>query len=279
MTYVDEEKKPRVLGTGNLVAALAVHIALFVALWIFGELSLAEKKLVIPVELTVVVDAPPPLAPKEEKKPAEKKPTPREEKPVPPKEVKAADAVEKIPVKTNAVARVRPPEIKPPEERKKPDVPQKTAAQLREERLREMRERARNVVVDAKSAETKEKPPVNWEKLLELGYRPGATNQIAPNEESRCLGLLKSAIDEKWRELSPQTGAPGTVHITIKFAKGGSIASSSLSKGSGDTLSDAAAMKVVRSVGSVRGLSSSFLDKYSKEPITIRYRIGSSAER
>ena len=160
--------------------------------------------------------------------------------------------------------------------RKKIRQVRETAAQLREERLKAMRESAKDVTVKAPANPPKEKPPPNWRELLAAGYKPGETNQIAPNEESRCLGILKRAIDDRWQELSPQTGAPGHVHITIAFSRGGAIARHSLAKSCGDALSDAAAMKVVGSLGTVRGLSAAFLDKYSKEPITIRYKIESS---
>ena len=277
MTYVDEEKKPDVASGRNVALAVIVHVLLFAALWFFGQLELTEKELVIPVELTVVVDTPPPPPPKAEpKKPVEKKP--EQPKPPPKKEdpPKPKEAVEQVQVKTNKIAKVEKPREEKPKEEKKPEAPKKTAAQLREERLKAMRESAKDVTVKAPANPPKEKPPPNWRELLAAGYKPGETNQIAPNEESRCLGILKRAIDDRWQELSPQTGAPGHVHITIAFSRGGAIARHSLAKSCGDALSDAAAMKVVGSLGTVRGLSAAFLDKYSKEPITIRYKIESS---
>jgi len=270
MTYIDEEKKPDVTSGRNFAAAVVLHILLFAALWFFGQLELTKKELVIPVELTVVVDTPPP-PPKVEKKPVEEKPKPP--KPPPKKEdpPKPKEAVEQIQVKTNKIVKVEKPK-----EEKKPEAPKKTAAQILEERLEAMRKSAKDVTVKEPVKPPKEKPPPNWKELLAAGCKPGETNQIAPNEESRCLGILKRSIDDRWRELSPQTGAPGTVNITIVFSRGGAIERCSLAKGSGDRLSDAAAMKVVGSLGSVRGLSAAFLDKYSKEPITIRYKIESS---
>jgi len=274
MTYIDEEKKPDVASGKNVAVAIFLHILLFAALWFFGQFEFTKKELVIPVELTVVVDTPPPPPKVEEKKPVEEKPKPP--KPPPKKEdpPKPKEAVEQIQVKTNKIVKVEKPKEEKPKEEKKPEPPKKTAAEIRKERLDAMRKSAKDVTIK-ESKPSKEKPPPNWQELLNKGYKPGETTQIAPNEESRCLGILKQSIDDKWRELSPQTGAPGHVYITIRFSRGGVIAAHSLSKSSGDRLSDAAAMKVVGSIGSVRGLSAEFLDKYSKEPITIRYKIES----
>ena len=273
MTYIDEEKKPEVASGRNVAAAVVLHILLFAALWFFGQLELVKKELVIPIELTVVVDTPPP-PPKEEKKPVEEKPKPP--KPPPKKEdpPKPKEAVEQIQVKTNKIVKVDKPKEEKPKEEKKPEAPKKTAAELREIRYKAMRDSAKDVTVKANPP--KEKPPPDFKELLAAGYKPSETNQIASNEVSRCTKILTNALDDKWREISPQTGAPGFVHITITFSRGGAIARHSLAKSSGDRLSDAAAMKVVGSLGTLRGLSAAFLEKYSKESITIRYKIESS---
>lgn len=280
MTYIDEEKKPEVMGAGNFVAALVLHVLFFAALFAIGNFSFADEEIVIPIDLTVVV--------KENLDGMEDEPPPLEDPPAPEPEPAAPDSAPEPPRQPDPPP--PPKESVLPVEEQKPDPPKKvepkkTAAELREERLKKMRDSAKDV--DApKKEKPKPKPPqpngktgpktlsdAEIEKLLNRGYKPGATEQIAPNEESRCLALVKMAMDEKWRELSPRIGKEGIVNISIRFDRGGRIASSSLVKSCGDAASDAAALKVVRSVGSVRGLSTMFLEKYSKESITLIYSV------
>lgn len=289
MTYIDEEKKPEVMGAGNFIAALAIHVLFFAVLLLFGNFSFGEDEIVIPIELSVVVkenldgkeDEPPPLedpAPPEPEEPSPPEPPPPEpeqpkiEPPPPPQE-------SVIPVEE------KKPEPPPKKVEPKPEPPKKTAAELREEKLKRIRDGARDIERPKPPKEKPKKPQPDGKtgpktlsdaeiaKLLQQGYRPGTSEQIAPNEESRCLGLVKLAIDEKWRQISPQIGREGSVHISIRFDRAGNIVSSTLKNSCGDSVSDAAAMKVVRSVGRVRGLSPMFCEKYSKESITIIYRV------
>lgn len=284
--YIDEEQKPEPMSATNLAVAVVLHGLFFALLWFAGQLHFREKEIVIPMDLTVVVqenldgkeNEPPPLKPPEPEPPKPKPPEPKPPKPPDPKppEPKPVEAVEQIHEKTNVVKKV---------EEKKPAPPAKTAAELRAERLAEMRKQAK----DVKDRPKPPKPPepdgktgrktlsdAEIARLLAQGYKPGATEQLAPNEESMCLGFLKNAIDAKWREMSPQVGRPGTVLISIRFDKSGRIAASALAKSCGDATTDAAAMRVVGSVGSVRSLTHSFLERYSKESITIRYEVSSS---
>jgi len=289
--YIDEEQKPEPMSATNLAVAVVLHVLFFALLWFAGQLHFREKEIVIPMDLTVVVqenldgkeDEPPPLKPPEPKPPEPKPPEPKppkppEPKPPEPKPPEPQDALEQIHEKTNVVKKV---EEKKPEE-KKPEEKKKTPAELRAERLARIREQAKDVKERPKPPEPDGKTgrktlsDAEIARRLAQGYKPGATEQLAPNEESMCLGFLKNAIDEKWREMSPQVGRPGTVLISIRFDRSGRIAASSLAKSCGDATTDAAAMRVVGSVGSVRSLTHSFLERYSKESITIRYEVSSS---
>lgn len=282
--YIDEEQKPEPVGAANFAVAVVLHVLFFALLWFAGQLHFRDKEIVIPMDLTVVVqenldgaeDEPPPLKPPEPKPPEPKPPEPKPPKPPDPPPPEPKDAVEQIHEKTNVVKKV---------EEKKPEEPKKTAAELRAERIARMREQAKDVKDRPRPPEPPQPNGRTGRKTLSdaeiarriaQGYKPGATEQLAPNEESMCLGFLKNAIDEKWREMSPQVGRPGTVLISIRFDRSGRIAASTLAKSCGDATTDAAAMRVVGSVGSVRSLTHSFLERYSKESITIRYEVSSS---
>ncbi len=295
--YIDEERKPEPLSTTNVILALVVHLGLFALLWFMGQLSLREKEVVIPIDLTVVVEEnldgkenePPPLekplggAASSRAEVEEKKIEPVARQDAAPPEVKAPEpeAVEQIVEKKKEKKPEKPKEKVKEKARQDaaPPKPKKSAKELREERLRKMRESAKDnpktpprPVRDGKTGR-KTLSDAEIKKLLAAGYKPGATEQLAANEESMCLGFLKRSIDEKWAQLSPQIGRAGTVHISIRFDRSGCIAASSIAKSCGDVTSDAAALRVVQSLGRVRGLTSAFLDKYSRETITIRYTI------
>ena len=287
--YIDQEERPKLQSAANYCLAVVLHLLLFVGLWWMGQLKLSDKPLTIPMDWTVVPvenlngdeNEPPPLKPEDVQPPSP--PEPVVEPPKPPEpppvtvEAKEAVVVEKPPEKP------KEPE-KPKVEEKPPEPPKKTAAELREEKLRRMRERAKDVKDRPKPPE----PPRNGKtgrktlsdaeiaKMLAAGAKAGAVESIPNNELEQCLYMLKRAIDAQWSRLSPQIGRTGTVNIAIRFNAAGAIASSSISRSCGDPVTDAAALKVVRSVGVVRGLTRDFIAKYSAEPITILYEVTSS---
>ncbi len=262
----------------NYFLSLILHIALFALLWFAGQFAFRNKEVVIPIDLTVVVEEnldckenePPPL--EKPKPPSPKPPEPKpESKPEPKPEPEPPKPVEAVEV-------VKPPKPKPPKPPEKTEEEKKKEREeARKKRLEEMRKSAQDTPAPkpVRDGKTEKKTLTDEEirKLLQQGYKPGTSEQIAPNEESMCLGFVKQAIDAKWRELSPKIGRVGTVYIEIRFDRSGRIASSSVAQSSGDPVSDAAAMKVVRSVGVVRGLTTSFLSKYSRQSITIRYKV------
>jgi hypothetical protein len=60
--------------------------------------------------------------------------------------------------------------------------------------------------------------------------------------------------------------------LHVKFGPGGRIVSYRLQSGSGDGQADDSILRAARAVGSVRGLSSSFLEKY-KDGIPVRFTL------
>lgn len=284
--YVDEEQKPAVMSGTNVVIAIALHLLVFLFLWSANQLRFTEKELIIPIELKVILhenldgneNEPPPKHPPQPEPPKPKPPKPDPPKPDPPKPdpVKPPEAVEKIHEKTNVVKRVEQP--------KEPEKPKKTAAELRAERIARM-------IADAKDVKMPPKPrepdtngktakqtltPEQIRAMMMAGATAGAVEQIPPNEESRCLGCIKRAIDEQWRLMSPQIGRTGQVDIAIKLDLQSRVVASSISRSCGDAVSDNAALRVVRSLGPIRGLSREFCQKFSKESLIIRYTIANS---
>ncbi len=285
--YIDEERKPEPLSTTNVILALGVHIGLFALLWVMGQLSLREKEVVIPIDLTVVVEEnldgkenePPPLEKPKPPPPPDPEPEPPKPPELPkpePKPVVEPEAVEQIVEKKKEEKKPeKPKEIEKKKDPEKPKKPKKTREQILEEIRKRAVDNPRTSPRPERDGKTGRKTLSDAEiqKRLAAGYKAGATEQLAANEESMCLGFLKRAIDEKWQQLAPQIGRAGIVAIRIQFNRSGFIASVTIANSCGDATSDAAALRVVKSLGRVRGLTSAFLDKYSRETIKINYTI------
>ena len=288
---VIEGRRPKVLGGGNVVAALVIHVAAFLGLYVFAVFDgLFDKpEEVIPIDLTVVVNEnldgkenePPPL-----QKPEPPKPKPEPPKPKPkPKEPEKPKELEKI--VTNIVQKVEKKTEKKEEkkqEKKQEEKPKKTAKELREERLKQMRESAKSVnkkvTIEVKNAPSgdgrtakKTLTDAQIRDLLTKGYKPGTSEQLATSEMLRCLSLIQMAIKDKWDRLSPKIGNNGTVLLSVQFNSSGGLVNVRLAKSCGDRLSDDAALSVARSVSAIPGLSDEFKSKFRREALTIRYYV------
>ena len=285
---VIEGRRPEVLGWGNIALALVIHAVGFAGLYLFAAFhGLFDKpEEVLPIDLTVVVNEnldgkenePPPL-----QKPEPPKPKPKVEPPKPkPKEPEKPKALEQI--VTNIVQKVdKKPEGKR-EEKKHDEPPKKTARELREERMKKMRESAKTVktkvTIEVKNApsgdgrtERKTLTDAQIRDLLNKGYRPGTSEQLASSELQRCLSLVQMAIKDKWDRLAPKIGNNGTVMLSVRFNSAGGLVDVRLAKSCGDRLSDDAALSVARRVTAIPGLSDEFISRFRRESLTIRYYV------
>ena len=293
---VIEGRRPKVLGKGNVIVALVIHVAAFLGFYGFAVINglFDEPEKVIPIDLTVVVNEN--LEGKENEPPPLQKPEPPKQKPKPeppkmkPKEPEKPKELEKI--VTNIVQKVeKKKEEKKPEkkvekkkEKKKPEPPKKTAKELREERIKEMQNSAKvvkaKVTIEVKNApsgdgRTAKKTLTDAEirKLLGQGYKPGTSEQLATSELQRCLSLIQMAIKDKWDKTAPKIGNNGTVLLSVQFNSSGGLINVRLAQSCGDKLSDQAALSVARSVSSIPGLSQEFISQFRKEALTIRYYV------
>ncbi len=301
-----DEKKPEVLSTTNVVLALAVHLAFFIAVFVFANFHFKPKETIIPIDLTVVVnenldgvedeppplDDPPPEPPKPDPTPVEPTPPP----PPPPVEEKL-DAVVKVPEKKpeekkpekpketleERMKRMREsakaPEKKKPEE-KKPEKPKKTKEELLKERMAKMRESAKPVKIKVKDrpsgngrTERQTMTEAQIRNLLNKGYTAGKKTQIATSTMQYCISRVQKAIDARWSQVNPRVGSEGYVYIAVRFNMSGRMVNCRLSESCGDRTSDAAALTVVRTVGNIGGLDRDFLKEFSKQDLVIRYKV------
>ena len=282
-----EMKKPEVLGARSVGLAIALHVVSFLLLYLFAMLHLKPREAVIPIDLTVVVNEnldgeenePPPLDnPPPKVEPV--KPTP----PAPPPKVEEKiEAVEQIVDKKPEKLKEKPKEEKPKEEKKpeKPKPPEKTKEELMKERLERMRNSATEVKTPPKII-VKDKPSGNGKtdkqkmseaeirKLLNQGYKPGTSTQLAASEEQRCISLIREAFYAKWNR-PPWTADLKEMHLKVRFGAGGRVLGYQLEKRSGDPKADATVLQAAALVSSVPGLSLDFLTK--NPSVTIRFKV------
>ena len=275
-----EVKRPEVLCARSILVALILHFLLFAVFYVFAVFHFHKDEEIIPIDLTVVVvenldgnpDEPPPM-----KKPEPEPPPPPPPKPQPkskPKEPEKPKELEKI--VTNIVENVKKPEVKKPEE------PKKTVKELREERIKRMREKAKNTKERVKAPPAPPQPngrtdrktltDAEIQKLLNAGYKPGSSTNLAASEEQLCYSLIKRAFEEKWDE-PPWTDTLSPSVRRVWFGGGGRIMNFRLEKSSGDPAADATIKSAASRVGSVRGLTSGFIDKYRSGGVPVRFTV------
>ena len=273
----EQAQRPKVLCTHHLMVALGLHVGCFVLFWLYSAFHglFNKDEEIIPIDLTVVVvenlngneDEPPPL-----KKPEPPPPPPPEPpKPKPkPKEPEKPKELEKI--VTNIVEKV---------EKKKPEPPKKTAKELREERMKKMRESAKTVNKKT-TIVTKQQPNGRTDKktlsdaeirnLLNMGYKPGRSTNLAANEEQLGYSLIKAAFEAKW-DKPPWTDTLKPMVIRVWFGGGGRIVNYKLEQSSGDARADQSIKSAASRVGAVSALPAAFIDKYKSSGVPVRFTV------
>ena len=277
-----DEKLPAVISRRTLAIALLIHLAFFAVFWIFAVCHglFDKKEEIIPIDLTVVVnqnldgkeDEPPPLKKVEPPKPQPKpKPKPKIKEPEKPKEL------EKI--VTNIVTKVDKKE-----EKKEPEKPKKSAKELREERMKKMRESAKQVnkkvTIEVRNAKEsgdgrtarKTLSDAEIRKLLNMGYKPGTSEQLAASDAQLGYSLIKMAFEEKW-EKPPWTDTMRPMTIRVWFGPGGRIVNYKLESSSGDAKADQSIKSAASRVGSVPGLPPAFIGKYRSSGVPVRFTV------
>lgn len=274
-----------VIGGSSLLAAVALHIAVFAGLYLFAVFNgLFEKKEeIIPIDLTVVVeenldgneDEPPPLK-KEEPPPPPPPPPPkpRKEPPPPPKEEKALEKIV-----TNIVKKVEKKKEKP----EKPSPPKKTREELRKERMKKMRESAKFVkgktviVKDARrqpNGRTDKRTLSSDElkKYLDAGYKPGRSTNIAKSTEQFAYSLIKESFEAKW-DPPPWTDTLKPMTIRVWFGGGGRIVNNRIEKSSGDIRADQSLKAAAERVRAIPSLPPDFIEKYRRSGVPVQFTV------
>ena len=280
-----EEKLPAVVSRRTLTVALLLHLSVFVIFWLYAACHdlFHKDEEIIPIDLTVVVnenldgkpDEPPPL----------KKPEPPKPKPKPqPKKIKEPEKPKELEkIVTNIVAKVEKVE-KVKKVEKAPEKPKKSAKELREEKMAKMRASAKvvnkPVKIEVKNAKEsgngrtakKTLSDAEIQKLLNMGYKPGTSEQLAASDAQLGYSLIKSAVEDKW-EVPPWTDTLKPMTVRIWFGGGGRVVNYKLEKSSGDAKADRSILSAASRVGAIPGLPPAFIEAYKNKGIPCQFTV------
>ena len=259
--------------------ALAFHVVLLLALWAIGTALTRSPEVVIPIDMTIVPPwaeqtddpEPDPLPPPkpEPEKPKPKPPEPKPEPPPKPEETREDAVVKEKPKppkkKTERGEFLKnAKKIKEPPKKKDPPPDFKRDAKL--VKVPPMGRTGKATAADKPMTEEE------YRKFLNQGYKIGARNQLAPNEESRCASLVAAALKRHWVEEFHWTEGMQSVYLEITFGPGGSLRGYRIVRSSGDPQVDRSVLAAAKATGSVPGLTPDFVRKYSGAPFVLEMK-------
>ncbi len=244
----------------------AVHAALIFVIIVCPEvwrLFRKPKPLIVPVEFLVEVPGspePPGTEVRSEPSPPEPKPEipkPKPPTPRPPKEDKP-----------------KPPEPKPepdaasakPKPEPKPDAVKPGPVKVERSTTKVKRTLTRYSAKPQASKLTAEQ----IQKLLDMGAKPSDRTQI-PDEDSRGLDLIRRTLYEAWVQPEMPVAASPVAEVELVLDRTGGIRSWRILKGSGSAEFDASVRAALQQVSRINGLTSSFLDRFSR--VTVAFRL------
>ena len=279
--FYEERKDVKSSGPLNLhtvIVAVGLHLAAFVLFWMAAKIIYREPEVVIPIDMTIVPpwaeqdpDDPEPdpnPPPEEEKKPEPPKPEPKPEpEPEPPKEEpkEKVEAVEQIKEKPKPKKVFKKSEIKHPKKEKPKKKEFKRGKVIKPPKIKPP------MKLPPGKGTSRDKPLSQAEimKALAAGAKFGASNQLAANEEQRCISLISRRFYECWTDFNWSENLR-PVHLLVKFGAGGRISGYRIVQSSGDTKVDQSVLAAAKRAGYVAGLSADFLKKYPEITIEMK---------
>ena len=254
------------LNARTILAAFGLHVAAFVFFWIAAKIIYRAPDVIIPIDMTIVPpwaeqdptdpnpDPNPP--PQEQPKPEPPKPEPKPEEP--PKVDEKVEAVEKV-VEKPKKKEFKKSEIKKPE--KKVEKPKKK--EFVKGPIKKPPKIQPPVKLPPGKGTSRDKPlsQADIMKALAAGAKFGASNQLAANEEQRCISLISRRFYECWTDFSWSDNLR-PVHLEVKFGGGGKILGYRIVQSSGDAAVDRSVLAAAKRADHVTGLSAEFLKNY-----------------
>ena len=263
------------LNVRTILMALGLHVAAFVFFWIAAKIIYRTPDVIIPIDMTIVPpwaeqdpndpDPDPNPPPKEQPKPEPQKPEPKPEEP--PKVEEKVEAVEKVPEKKKK--EFKKSEVKQPDKKKVEEKHKKK--EFKRGEIKKPPKIKPPVKLPPGKGTSRDKPLSQAEimKALAAGAKFGASNQLAANEEQRCVSLISDRFYECWTDFSWSENLR-PVLLAVKFGGGGKILGYRIVQSSGDAKVDQSVLAAAKRADHVSGLSADFLKKYPEVTIQMK---------
>ena len=274
-TFYEERRDRRRSSPVNaktLLMAFGMHIAAFVFFWVAAKIIYRAPDVIIPIDMTIVPpwaeqdpndpDPDPNPPPEEQPKPEPPKPEPKPEEP--PKVDEKVEAVEKVVEKKKK--EFKKSEVKQPE--KKVEQPKKK--EFKKGPIKKPPKVKPPVKLPPGKGTSRDKPlsQADIMKALAAGAKFGASNQLAENEEQRCVSLISRRFYECWTDFNWSENLR-PVLLAVKFGGGGKILGYRIVQSSGDAKVDQSVLAAAKRADHVSGLSAEFLKKYPEITISM----------
>ena len=263
------------LNLRTILMAFGLHVAAFVFFWIAAQIIYRTPDVIIPIDMTIVPpwaeqdpndpDPAPNPPPKEQPKPEPPKPQPKPEEP--PKVDEKVEAVEKIPEKKKK--EFKKSEVKQPDKKEEKKV-EKPKKEFKKSPIKKPPKIQPPVKLPPGKGTSRDKPLSQAEimKALAAGAKFGASNQLAENEEQRCISLISRRFYECWTDFNWSENLQ-PVLLSVRFGGGGKILGYKIVQSSGDAKVDQSVLAAAKRADHVSGLSAEFLKKYPEITISM----------
>lgn len=219
----------------GIVPSMIVHAVAFVAICVFGWISLRPSK---PTPIEILTDFTVAVPPPAEEEPAKE------------------EAVQPEPPKKDDITI---PEKKPP---KKIEISKKKITKKEDKPKTTVKPPPKTTVkppptskFDSKSKLT----PEEIQKLLNMGAKPSDHTSIPESESQRCAILIRDQIYAAWVRPDSEAVTGRSPVVTISLGPGGVVQNVTLKSSSGNPVLDASVLSAVRAVGKFKYLSESYI--------------------
>lgn len=264
------------LNLKTILTAFGLHLAAFVLFWVAAKIIYRTPDVIIPIDMTIVPpwaeqdpnDPEPDPNPPPQEQPKPERTEVRRPDPEPPKAEEKVEAVEKIPEKPKK-KEFKKSEIKHPEkEKKKVEKPKKK--EFKRGAIKKPPKILPPMKLPPGKGTSRDKPLSQAEimKALAAGAKFGASNQLAANEEQRCISLISRRFYECWTDFNWSENLR-PVLLSVRFGAAGKILGYRIVQSSGDAKVDQSVLAAAKRADHVSGLSAEFLKQYPEITISM----------
>jgi len=107
-------------------------------------------------------------------------------------------------------------------------------------------------------------------KLLAQGARPGDYTSV-PDENARCLAMIKKTLDAVWDQPSAEAAGDSVAVLQIKLSGNGRVSGGKLTRKSGNAALDNSVLRIAGNVRRIPGLTPNFIRRHPS--VTISFTV------